>query len=101
VVDGAGVSGTQAGIDAPKSAQQYLKRAAGRDAHLRAELHANLHQRMLDHQSTGLPEQAAWDAALLDFGPAAPGWHRPATLLLALGSLGALASAAATHLGLQ
>ena len=33
-----------------------------------AELHANLHQRMLDH-SLGLSVEAAWAAALRDFGP--------------------------------
>ncbi|GAA4016957.1 hypothetical protein GCM10022631_31900 [Deinococcus rubellus] len=33
-----------------------------------AELHANLHQRMLDH-AVGLKVEDAWAAALRDFGP--------------------------------
>jgi hypothetical protein len=35
---------------------------------VQAELHANLHQRMLDH-SLSLNAEAAWNAALRDFGP--------------------------------
>ena len=89
----------------PDAAEQYLRRAAGRNLRLRAELHANLHQRMLDHLTAGLIEAQAWDAALKDFGPPARAWTEhvrtgPLRLLLALAILGGSAYAAAAHLHL-
>ncbi len=86
----------------PATVTQYLKRAS---PGVRAELHANLHQRMLDHLTAGLMEAQAWDAALKDFGPPTPAWTEPLRtgplwLLLALGFLGGSAYAAATHLHL-
>ena len=87
----------------PDAVQQYLRRAAGRNAALRAELHANLYQCMLDHLTAGLNTDAAWTAALRDFGPAASvrplpwlGW-RVLRVLVPLTLLGGAAYAA--HLG--
>lgn len=48
------------------AATRHLPRRARAD--VSAELHANLHQRMLDH-SLMLDTPAAWSAALRDFGP--------------------------------
>lgn len=87
----------------PEAVQTYLTRAAGRNAFLRAELHANLYQCMLDHLTAGLSLDAAWNAALRDFGPAASvrpfsglGW-RLLRVLVPLSLLGGAAYAA--HLG--
>ncbi|MBB5235169.1 hypothetical protein [Deinococcus budaensis] len=72
----------------------------------RRELHANLHQTMLDHLTAGIPEAEAWAAALRDFGPptrTALGLARTHTLplllraLLMAGALGGAASALWTH----
>ncbi len=57
----------------PNEVQVYLqavtRRLPGRvRSAVAAELHANLHQRMLDH-SLGLSVADAWAAALRDFGP--------------------------------
>ena len=87
----------------PEAVSRYLKRAAGRNARLRAELHGDLHQRMLDHLCAGQDAEAAWQAALQDFGPlpgpALLGTLRRVLLPLALGGL--LGGAAyAAHLGL-
>ncbi|GAA5533269.1 hypothetical protein [Deinococcus aluminii] len=71
-----------------------------------AELHANLHQAMLDHLTAGKAEPDAWAAALREFGPAwvtALGLARTHTLPLLLrlfltaGVLGGAASALWTH----
>jgi hypothetical protein len=88
--------------DVPSAVQGYLKQAAPRDARLRAELHANLHQRMLDHLTAGCSEPDAWEAALSDFGPAVSPWPRIINTLLAVGIFGgaAVAAAARLHLGL-
>ena len=87
----------------PEAVQQYLGRAARKNAALRAELHANLYQSMLDHLTAGLDTEAAWNAALRDFGPAASvrpfsglGW-RLLRVLVPLSLLGGAAYAA--HLG--
>lgn len=48
------------------AATRHLPRRARAD--VSAELHANLHQRMLDHHLT-LARDDAWNAALREFGP--------------------------------
>ncbi|MCD0158585.1 hypothetical protein [Deinococcus sp. 6GRE01] len=61
----------------PPAVQAYLRRvtrllpptAARR---VRAELHGNLHQSMLDARLRGLTETDAWTAALSEAGPALP-----------------------------
>ncbi|MBX8466499.1 hypothetical protein [Deinococcus sp. RIT780] len=61
----------------PPAVQAYLRRvtrllpptAARR---VRAELHGNLHQSMLDARLRGLNEPDAWAAALREAGPALP-----------------------------
>ncbi|GGQ96646.1 permease prefix domain 1-containing protein [Deinococcus ruber] len=87
----------------PSAVAAYLRRAAPRNAALRAELHANLHQCMLDHLTAGLAQEAAWEAALRDFGPASSlrpisrlSW-RVLRVLVPLTLLGGAAYAA--HLG--
>lgn len=68
----------------------------------RAELHANLHQAMLDHLTAGGPAGDAWERAVREAGPAgrvALGLARTHTLpllwrtLLLAGALGGAASA--------
>ncbi|WP_189102308.1 hypothetical protein [Deinococcus knuensis] len=61
----------------PPAVQAYLRRAtrllpptAAR--RVRAELHGNLHQSMLDARLRGLNEPDAWTAALTEAGPALP-----------------------------
>jgi hypothetical protein len=79
----------------PPEVAAYLRRWPAR---LRAELHGNLHQRMLDHHTFGLDEAGAWAAALYEFGPAPRrlGWPRPWLAgLLAMGLLGGSVYAAA------
>ena len=92
------VEHTKVTNELPEAVTRYLKRAAPRNSRLQSELHANLHQRMLDHLTAGLTEAQAWDAALKDFGPPTPVWSRHLRRLLALGVLGASAYAAAAHL---
>lgn len=84
----------------PDAVAQYLQRAAPRNNRLRAELHGDLHQRMLDHLTAGLNEHDAWQLALREFGPPVPAWPGRVRLLLLLGMLGgsAYACAAAAHL---
>ncbi|ADV68256.1 permease prefix domain 1-containing protein [Deinococcus maricopensis] len=93
----------------PEPVTAYLHRAAPgpRHARLRAELHANLHQAMLDHRVRGLSEHDAWTAALHDFGPpqavhaAARPHQRPLratlTALLLAATLGGAAYATAAQ----
>lgn len=95
-----GVSTDQGAGEFPEAVTRYLKRAAGRNLRLRAELHANLHQRMLDHLTAGLSEAQAWNAAPHDFGPPTLPWSKHLRLILALGVLGGTAFAAAAHLHL-
>jgi len=87
----------------PEAVTLYLKRAAPFDAHLRTELHANLQQRMLDHLTAGKASEAAWNAALSDFGAAPTLWQRHWRRGVALGLLcgAAVAAAARLHLGLS
>ena len=89
--------------DVPEAVALYLKRAAPFDARLRTELHANLHQRMLDHLTAGKASEAAWNAALSDFGAAPTFWQRHWRRGVALGLLcgAAVAAAARLHLGLS
>ena len=91
----------QAYLDA---ATRLLLPAVRRSA--RAELHANLHQAMLDGQLAGRSEAEAWTEALSDFGPAwrtALGLARVHTLpallraVLVTGALGGAASALWAH----
>ncbi|GAA5512589.1 hypothetical protein Dcar01_01305 [Deinococcus carri] len=97
--------------DLPPAVAAYLRTAtrlllpgSGQPAH--AELHANLHQAMLDHLTCGRTEPEAWATALRDFGPpwlTALGLARTHTLPLLLrlglaaGVLGGAASALWTH----
>ncbi|MBB5378842.1 hypothetical protein HNQ07_004349 [Deinococcus metalli] len=76
----------------PPKVQRYLRRVtlllpptAAR--HVRAELHGNLYQTMLDARLNGLTEADAWAAALRQAGPAIPAavrFARTHTLGLAL-----------------
>ena len=86
----------------PEVVTLYLKWAAPFDARLRTELHANLHQRMLDHPTAGKASEAAWNAALSDFGAVPTFWQRHWRRGVALGLLcgAAVAAAARLHLGL-
>lgn len=86
------------------AATRLLPRGARRMA--RAELHANLHQAMLDGLTRGQNEPEAWATALHDLGPAwrtALGLARTHTLPLVLrlllvgGALGGAASALWAH----
>lgn len=97
--------------DLPPAVAAYLDGATrllppGTRAATRRELHANLHQAMLDHLTAGQDEAGAWASALRDFGPptrTALGLARTHTLplllrtLLAAGALGGAASALWTH----
>lgn len=95
------VSDKDAGTEElPEAVTRYLNRAAGRNLRLRAELHANLHQRMLDHLTAGREPEAAWEAALNDFGTAPAHWPLTVRTLLAVGAMATLAYAAAAHLHL-
>lgn len=89
--------------EVPEAVALYLKRAAPFDARLRTELHANLHQRMLDHLTAGKASEAAWNAAIADFGAAPTLWQRHWRRGVALGLLcgAAVAAAARLHLGLS
>lgn len=81
----------------PPEVQAYLRSWPAR---LRAEVHGNLHQRMLDHHTSGLNQQDGWRQAIREFGP--PPRHIDIALLrpwlaglLALGALGGSVYAAA------
>ena len=61
----------------PAAVQTYLRRATrllppAAARRVRAELHGNLHQSMLDARLRGLNEPDAWAAALTEAGPALP-----------------------------
>lgn len=76
----------------PPAVQTYLRRATrllppNAARRVRAELHGNLHQSMLDARLRGLNEPDAWAAALTEAGPVLPAairFARTHTLGLAL-----------------
>lgn len=89
--------------EVPEAVALYLRRAAPFNARLRTEIHANLHQRMLDHLTAGKTVEASWNAALSDFGAAPTLWQRHWRRGVALSLLCgvAVAAAARLHLGLS